>query len=204
MDLDLEQLSQGARYKLLTALVVPRPIAWISTLNENGAVNLAPYSFFNVLGNRPPLVAFGPGYKADGSNKDTPAHIARTGEFVINMVDRSLAERMHASAAPFDVTVSEAAELGIELTPSVSIDVPGVAQSKVRLECRHERTLEVGENQVVFGIIKHMRVADGLIDPETLHIAPGAFSGVGRLQGPGWYCTSDVQFDLGAFPKVPR
>jgi flavin reductase (DIM6/NTAB) family NADH-FMN oxidoreductase RutF len=204
MDLDMYELSQGARYKLLTALVIPRPIAWVSSLNEDGSVNLAPYSFFNVLGNRPPLVALGPGYKPDGSPKDTRLNIERNGLFVINMVDRELADVMHKTAAPFPADVSEASALGIQMTASVEGQVPGVVDSKVRLSCKYERTVVIGENQVVFGIVEKMWILDGLLDPTNLHLKPGAFSGVGRLQGPGWYCTSDDRFDLGGFPPVDK
>ena len=198
----MDELSQGARYKLLTALVVPRPIAWVSTVNEDGKVNLAPYSFFNVLGNRPPLVALGPGFRADGTNKDTPENIARTGEFVVNMVDRPLAPLMHATAAAYARGTSEAEALGIVMEAGRTVAVPGVQASKVRLECRHERSLQIGENQVVFGIVEHMTVADGLLDPTNLHVAPNAFAAIGRLQGPGFYATTDDRFDLGPFPKV--
>jgi len=202
MEIDLKNLGQSIRYKLLTALVVPRPIAWVSSLGVHGQVNIAPYSFFNVLGNQPPLVALGPGYKMDGSNKDTPANIERTGEFVINMVDRALAEPMHQSSAALTSEESEAEALGLVLVASQTKRTPGVKESKVRLECRHEQTLKIGGNQVVLGIIEHMHVADGLLDPETYHLQPDQFLAVGRLQGPGRYCTTTEQFDLGGFPKI--
>jgi len=204
MDIEMDRLSSGASYKLLTALVVPRPIAWISTLHLDGRVNLAPYSFFNVLGNRPPVVAFGPGYKTDGSTKDTAANAERSGEFVINMVDPSLVAPMHQSAAPYPADVSEAELLGIEMVASHTLRTPGVRASRVRLECAFERRLVIGENQILFGLVRHMYAEDGLLDPQTLHLAPQAFTGVGRLQGPGWYCTTSDQFDLGAFPRAPE
>lgn len=201
MEIDLTSLPQNVRYKLLTALVVPRPIAWVSTLNLLGRVNLAPYSFFNVLGNQPPVVALGPGRRSDGTNKDTPSHIERNGEFVVNMVDPELAEAMHRSSAPLAPEQSEAELLGLAVAPSTTIQTPGVVASKVRLECVHEQTLKVGENQIVLGFIRHMHVADGVLDPDTLSLQPGAFVAVGRLQGPGRYCTTADQFDLGRFPQ---
>lgn len=201
MDFDMEKLGQSQRYKLLTALVIPRPIAWVSSLNVDGRVNLAPYSFFNVMGNQPPLVAFGPGFRPDGSAKDTPTNIARSGEFVINMVDRDLAGVMHQSAAPLAAGESEADLLGLKMTPSHSMNTPGVRDAKVRLECAHHQTLTIINNQVVFGIVRHMYVAEGVLDPDTLRVEPQAFLAVGRLQGPGWYSTSADQFDLGSFPR---
>lgn len=198
----MKSLTQGASYKLLTALVIPRPIAWVTSLNANGTVNAAPYSFFNVLGNRPPLVAFGPGDKADGSMKDTPRNINERGHFVVNLVHERVAEAMHRSAAPFPEGVSELAELGLETEPSVSIETPRIAACKVSLECSHHSTITIGENRVVFGLVKYVHVRDGLMDPSTFMMKPGAFDGVGRLQGPGWYCSSKDQFDLGPFSKV--
>jgi flavin reductase (DIM6/NTAB) family NADH-FMN oxidoreductase RutF len=202
MDIDMQSLTQGARYKLLTALVIPRPIAWVTSLNSNGTVNAAPYSFFNVLGNRPPIVAFGPGEKSDGSSKDTPRNIALQKTFVVNLVHERIADAMHRSAAPFPEGVSEVDALGLSTEPSVSIETPRIAECKVCLECEHHSTIEVGENRVVFGVVRYLHVRDGLLDPQTFMLKPGAFEGVGRLQGPGWYCSSKDRFDLGPFPKV--
>lgn len=202
MDIDMTALKQSARYKLLTSLVIPRPIAWITTLNENDSVNAAPYSFFNVLGNRPPLVAFGPGNKADESPKDTPQNIERTGHFVVNLVHDRVADAMHRTAAPFPRGESEVEAIGIELEPSTVIATPRIAACKVHLECEYHSTIEIEQNRVVFGIVRHLHVRDGLVDEETFHVRPGAFEGVGRLQGPGWYCTTKDRFDLGSFPTV--
>jgi len=202
MDLDFSALDQSTRYKLLTALVVPRPIAWVTTLDEKGRVNAAPYSFFNVLGNRPPIVALGPGSRPDGSPKDTPRNIAARKEFVVNLVDRASAEAMHNSAAPFASGVSETEALDIQTEPSASMETPRIASCKVQLECSHWGDVEIEENLVVFGIVKHLHVEDGLVDPETHRIEPGAFEGVGRLQGPGWYSTTSERFDLGRFPRA--
>lgn len=202
MDIDMQSLTEGARYKLLTSLVIPRPIAWVTTLNDDGSVNAAPYSFFNVLGNRPPLIAFGPGDKPDGSMKDTPRNIAARGNFVVNMVHERVADAMHRSAAPFPRGVSEVEELGLQTEPSALVETPRIAACKVCLECEHHSTIEVGENRVVFGIVRYLHVRDGLIDPDTFMMKPGSFDGVGRLQSPGWYCSSKDRFDLGRFPAV--
>jgi flavin reductase (DIM6/NTAB) family NADH-FMN oxidoreductase RutF len=204
MDLDFCSLKQSIRYKILTALVVPRPIAWVTSLNENGSVNLAPYSFFNVLGNAPPVVGLGMGVRSDGSAKDTRQNIEREGQFVVNLVDRALAETMHASAAPFAKGVSEADALGVALEPSQTVATPRVVLSKVHLECEYAQTVEIGDNRIILGTVLHLHTADGLLDPETFHVQPGAFVGVGRLQGPGWYCDSSTQFDLGSMPLAPE
>src|SRR5690606_16045685 len=114
MELDLTALSPSVRYKVLTALVIPRPIAWVTSLDEAGRVNAAPFSFFNVLGNKPPLIAFAPGDRPDGAPKDTARNIKVSGEFVVNLVDRQCAELMHRTAAPFLPEVSEVEALGLE------------------------------------------------------------------------------------------
>lgn len=202
MDVDFTSLSPKVRYKLLTALVVPRPIAWITTLNGDGKVNAAPYSFFNVMGNRPPIVAFGPGDRPDGSRKDSERNIEERREFVVNLVHPSVAEAMHHSAAPLDPDTSETEALELETEASQSVEIPRIAACKVHLECKYWGTIEVEQNRIVLGVVKHLHAADGILDPTTHHIAPGAFEAVGRLQGPGWYCTTGEQFDLGAFPRV--
>ncbi len=202
MDVNFKDLSSKVRYKLLTALVVPRPIAWVTTLNKDGSVNAAPYSFFNVMGNRPPIVALGPGDRPGGALKDTPQNIARQGEFVVNLVDLPAARAMHQTAAPFPAGTSEVEALSLATEPSTHVAPPRLQLSKVQLECRHWGTVSVEDNQVVFGVVEHLHIEDGLLDPETYQFTSKAFEGVGRLQGPGWYCTSADRFDLGGFPSV--
>lgn len=200
MDIPFDTLSKDARYKLLTALVVPRPIAWITSLGAGGLTNAAPFSFFNVLGNDPPIVAFAPSDRADGSLKDTARNIEETKEFVVNLVDLEVAPQMHASAAPFPAHVSELEALGIVTEPSVSVRPPRIKASKVHLECKHWGTVMVENNRVVFGVVAHLHVADGLVNPENHRVDPNGFLGVGRLQGPGWYASTEERFDLGRYP----
>lgn len=204
MELDFTALSAGVRYKILTALVIPRPIAWVCSLNESGSVNLAPFSFFNVLGNAPPVVGLGMGTRADGSPKDTRRNIEREGEFVINLVDKAVSELMHQTAAPFPAEASEVEALAIATEPSTTLRTPRVSASKVQLECRYEQTVAIGENRIVLGIVQHLHVEDGLLDPTTHHARPGAFKGIGRLQSPGWYSETSTLFDLGPLPPVPN
>jgi flavin reductase (DIM6/NTAB) family NADH-FMN oxidoreductase RutF len=109
---------------------------------------------------------------------------------------------MHATAAPFSPETSEVEALGLSTVPSVAVLPPRLAVSKVHLECRHFRTLEVEQNHIVIGLVRHLHVADGIVDPETHRILPSTFEGVGRLHGPGWYATTRDRFDLGPFPPV--
>lgn len=203
MDVDLRELSPNVRYKLLTALVIPRPIAWITSLDAAGRVNAAPYSFFNVLGNEPPLVAFGPGNKAPHTPKDTATNVEETQEFVINLVDREGAQAMHQSAAPFPAEMSEVEALGLETLPSRVVRAPRLAISRVQLECRFCQKIEIGKNRVLFGTVEYIHVPDGWIDPQTHHITPGVFQAIGRLQGPGWYTQASEPFNLGPYPPIP-
>src|SRR5687768_6986952 len=107
MEINLRELDAKNRYKLMTGVVVPRPIALVTTLGENGVVNAAPFSFFNVMGSDPPIVAMGPGWRPDGSAKDTALNIRATGEFVINLVDENLAQQMNICATDFPAGESE-------------------------------------------------------------------------------------------------
>lgn len=201
MDLDMNELDQSQRYKVLTALVIPRPIAWVSSENPDGSCNVAPYSFFNVLGNRPPVIGFGPGSRPEGGAKDTQVNLERSGEFVVNLVDRDVAAAMHQSAVAYPAGVSESEVLGLETAPGHYVAAPRIICSKVQLECKHHSTLEVLDNRIVLGLIVGIHVDDGILDPETLRINAGTFQAVGRLHGPGWYSEVNDPFDLGRLPK---
>lgn len=202
MDVALETLAPKLRYKLLTALIIPRPIAWITSLDEQGRVNAAPYSFFNVLGNRPPVVAFGPGDRSPGVAKDTAQNVEQAKEFVVNLVDPDCVEQMHRTAAPFPAEISEVEALGLKLLPSTKVKAPRLAASKVHLECTYWDTIRVIDNRIIVGLIEHLHTAEGIIDSETYHLDPDRFQAVGRLQGPGWYATTRDRIDLGRFPSV--
>jgi flavin reductase (DIM6/NTAB) family NADH-FMN oxidoreductase RutF len=202
MEFDLTALGESTRYRLLTGLVVPRPIAWITTLNENGTVNLAPYSFFNVLGNAPPLVAFGPSPKNGGGPKDTRRNIETEREFVVNLADRRIAEMVQKSAAALPYGTSEVEALGLTLTPSKKVRTPRLVESPVQLECRYWGTVLVEANEVVFGVVEYIHAPDDWFEADGLSLRPGSVQTIGRMQGPGRYCTTTDQFDLGRMPSA--
>ena len=157
------------------ALVAPRPIGWFTTLNGDGSVNLAPYSYFNAMADDPPVVCFSSG----GSEraKDTARNAAETGEFVHNLVTRSLRDAMNISAREVPAGVDEARLAGLELAPSVVVSTPRVAASPVAFECRYLKTLEIPQNGIppslaVFGEVVGIHIDDdaiasGRFDPEA-------------------------------------
>jgi flavin reductase (DIM6/NTAB) family NADH-FMN oxidoreductase RutF len=147
-------------YKLLTAVVVPRPIAWVSTISEDGIVNLAPHSFYTVACARPPIVQF-----SSVGRKDTLRNVLATGEFVVNLATAPLLEQVNNSSARFAADRSEVDELGIAVEPSVRVRPPRVAASPVSIECTLHSTNELGDSTVVLGNVEMISVADeALVD----------------------------------------
>lgn len=208
MHYDFARLSAADGYKLLTAVVVPRPIAWVATLNADGSVNLAPYSFFNLMGSDPPVVAFAPGDRADGTPKDTARNIAGPdglggrvaggGEFVVNMVSENLSAAMNLSATDFPPGIDEAGVAGLELAPGTLVRVPRVAASPVSLECREVQTLSIGRNRIVLGEVLGLHIADRLmLDPERHHVDTAGLHLIGRIGGRGGYTRTGDTFELG-------
>lgn len=196
MEFPIDTLDTGASYKLLASVVVPRPIALVSTLEPDGTVNAAPFSFFNLVGSSPPTVALGITDKAPGTPKDTRANIVRTGEFVINLVHFGLAEAMNQCAAALPAGESELACAGLTTSPSVRIAAPRLAEARVSLECRLHSVIEVGANKIVLGEVVYLHIADEFVDPENSHVKADALELIGRMHGGGWYVKTTDLFDL--------
>jgi flavin reductase (DIM6/NTAB) family NADH-FMN oxidoreductase RutF len=192
MRFDLAELSASERYKLLGGLVVPRPIALVTTLSADGQVNAAPFSFFNVFAEEPPLVVLGLGISPLGGAKDTTVNIRETGAFVVNLVDEPIAEAMNLCAIDFPPEISEIEIAGLGLAPSQKVAPPRIAQAPVNLECRHYLTLQAArERYLVIGEVLVAHVRDGLIDPATLRVDRDAYAPIGRLFGGGYVRTRD-------------
>src|SRR5258707_5526148 len=128
-------LTRRERYKLLAGFVLPRPIAWVTTVGPTGVVNAAPYSFFNVFCEDPPLCMFAVNPRPDGRAKDTLVNVQRTGEFVVNMTDEPLAPAMHDSSVEFSPQLGEPGYLGLRLAPSTKVAVPRLADAPLAMEC---------------------------------------------------------------------
>lgn len=182
--ISLFDLSPHERYKLLCAVVVPRPIALVTTLDSNGAVNAAPFSFFNVFSEDPALVVLGLQHKPDRSPKDTTRNIHRDGEFVVQMVDEALARAMNDCAIDFPSGESEVAAAGLATLASVDVKVPRLAAAPFALECRRSVALSFAPGrELLIGEVLRVHARDGLLDPATLHVDIAAYQPIGRMFG---------------------
>lgn len=193
MHIDPSQCSRADGYKLLTNLVLPRPIAWVSTLGEGGAVNLAPFSFFNVVSSHPLYVMVSIARNEAGELKDTARNIQARKEFVVNLVTEELFDAMNLSAADFPPDVSELEIAGLHAADSSKIAVPRVAEAKASLECRLFSEQQLGSYTMFIGEVLMLHVADELVG-ERLHI--NGFAPIGRMGSPSAYCRTDKCFDL--------
>jgi flavin reductase (DIM6/NTAB) family NADH-FMN oxidoreductase RutF len=196
MELDLEGKHAARAYAILVSLVVPRPIAWVTTVNTDGAINAAPFSFFNVLGARPPIVGICPGDRDDGTPKDTALNVRLTHEFVVNLVDEAVAEPMNRTAASVPYGTNELQAAGLTTLASSVVGPPRIAESPASLECKEWGTLQVGDNRLIIGLVKRVHVRDELIDPETLRIRSELLRSIGRMASPHWYCRTRDRFEM--------
>ena len=196
MELDLEGKHADRAYAVLASLVTPRPIAWVTTVNAEGAINAAPFSFFNVLGANPPIVGICPGDRPDGTPKDTARNIRSTHEFVVNLVDEGLAEAMNKTAATVPYGVNELELAGLTAAASSSVKPPRIAEAPASLECVEWGTLQIGENRLIIGLVKRVHVREELIEPETLRIRSELFHVIGRMASPHWYCHTTDRFEM--------
>lgn len=193
MHIDPALHSNMDNYKLLTNLVVPRPIAWVSSLSPNDSVNLAPFSFFNAIGSDPLYVMFSIGKNDEGKPKDTARNIRANGEFVVNLVTEDLFTAMNISAADFPAELSELEVTHLHTAPSEKIKVPRVAEAKASLECKLFSEQQLGANTLIIGEVVMFYVNDDLID-ERLHI--NNFAPIGRMGSPSMYCHTTDRFDV--------
>jgi flavin reductase (DIM6/NTAB) family NADH-FMN oxidoreductase RutF len=181
---DFATLPPALRYKLLAALVVPRPIALVTTVGLGGVVNAAPFSFFNVFSEEPALVILGLGARPEGGPKDTLAHVRETGAFVVNLIGDDIAEQMNICAVDFPPDVSEIEASGLNLLPGVSVPVPHIAEAPAALECRHYMTLEpAARRHLIIGEVVRVHARPGIVDAERLHVNLAAYKPVARLFG---------------------
>lgn len=199
MHFDLESLPSAVAYKLLTGLVAPRPIALVTTMDENGRLNAAPFSAYGYLSTDPPIVGLGIANRSGEAfvPKDTALNIRRTGEFVVNVVTEDLAEKMNLCAIDFPRGESELDAAGLTTTPSQIVHAPRIAQAHAALECREFTTLEVGHAHIVLGKVVAVFVEDAFVDPAGPYIKAEQLHAVGRMNGLGNYVhTRDAFFTI--------
>jgi flavin reductase (DIM6/NTAB) family NADH-FMN oxidoreductase RutF len=188
------------RYKLLISFVLPRPIAWLTTIGPTGVVNAAPFSFFNVFAEDPPLVMVAINKRADGRIKDSWANIERTGEFVVNLTDEPLARAMHDSSGDFPPDMGEPDYLGLKTAPSVDIKPPRLADAPWALECKTWQVITVKDDrQLVIGEGVRFHVRDELWDPKAMRVLMDKYHPIGRMFADR-YCRTD---DRVVFPAAP-
>lgn len=199
MEADPAGLPWRSVYKLLTGAIVPRPIAWVSTVDPAGAANLAPFSFFNAVSSRPPIVAFTASVRSTGlGQKDTLRNIRATGEFVVNIVTEPLAEAMNLTSTEFPPEVDEFQAAGLTADPSTAVTPPRVAESPIHFECRLHQIIEVGAEPgggaLILGRVVHIHVDPSVLLGED-KIDIGRLRPIGRLAGAG-YCRTGDTFEM--------
>jgi flavin reductase (DIM6/NTAB) family NADH-FMN oxidoreductase RutF len=198
MIIDVSSADVVTVYQALVSIVTPRPIAWVTTIDDEGRVNLAPFSFFNAFGANPPVVVFSPVLKRDGSRKDTLLNLGMVPEFVLNAAVEDLAEPMNASAKELPHGESEVEYAGLTLQPSAKVRPPRVAESPVHMECRMRQIMSIGDGPIatnlVIGEVLLIDIDDAVLDPSG-RVDPRKLRTIARLGG-DFYCRSTDLFEM--------
>ena len=182
MEFVVKETDERTFFRLVLGLVVPRPIAWVSTVSKDGVLNAAPFSFFNAVNDYPPVFMVSIGDRDDGSPKDTIKNILDTGEFVINLVSEESIGQMVKTAEELPPQVSEFETAGISPEESRLIKAPRIKESKASFECKLYKYLKVYDMHLVLGEALLLRVKEGITDPEG-RVDFNAYKPVGRLGG---------------------
>lgn len=195
MRLDFTRLEPRHAYQWMVSTILPRPIAWVSTISKDGRTNLAPFSFFQGVTANPPTLMVVPVNKRDGSKKDTVRNIEEVPEFVVCICSSALAEKMNATASLLLHGDSEFDAFGIEAAPSITVRPPRVAQAPVSFECTLHSIVHIGEGplaaNVIFGTIRLAHIDDAVLDAEG-HVDPAKLDAIGRMGGESYTRTRDV------------
>lgn len=198
MRIDVESTPVPTVYQMVVGLVTPRPIAWVTTCNERGEVNLAPFSFFNVFGANPPIVVISPTLTRDGKKKDTLVNIESTRAFVINAATEAHAEQVNQSSAPMEYGVSEADALGLRTVPSRHVLPPRLEETPWAMECKVLEVRSYGNGPIapnlVIGQVVAIEVDDRILGANGLP-DPRRLKSIARLGGEYWCRTQDL-FEL--------
>lgn len=197
MNFDFSQLASADAFKLLSSVVVPRPIAWVVSQSAQGVLNAAPFSFFNVVSSDPPIVALGIGPRG-GQWKDSSRNILDTGEFVINVVSAELADAMNHTSLDYDASVNELARAGLTTQASLLVAPPRIAQSPAALECKVWQVIEAAPHRVIVlaRVVGMYLRDDALLNRERFHVDTPALGLLGRMHGAGWYAHTCNLFQM--------
>jgi flavin reductase (DIM6/NTAB) family NADH-FMN oxidoreductase RutF len=203
MKFDLEALPASHAYKLLVGLVAPRPIALITSLDEDGRLNAAPFSAYNYLCTDPPIVGVGVANRSGEAfvPKDTARNIRRTGEFVVNVVTEDIAQQMNLCATDFPAEMNEVELAGLTTAPSAKVKPPRIAEAHAALECREFTTLEIGRSRIILGRVVAVYVEDQFVDPAGPYVKAEELHAIGRMNGLGNYVRTRDAFM--AIPRIP-
>ena len=194
--LDFSALTPREAYKVMIGTIVPRPIAWVTTISPEGVVNAAPYSFFNCLSADPPILALGVENKPDKTFKDTAWNIRMTECFTVNIVDRANVEAMSVTAAGFAPDIDELEMAGLTAAVGTKVACPRIAEAPVSFECRRYLGIEVSSaREIILGRIVMAHVREDIIDTSTYYSDHEKLDALGRMGGNGYAGTLDY-FDL--------
>ena len=198
-EVDFETITTYQRYKLMASLIVPRPIALVTTLGLNGVANAAPFSMFNMIGEDPPILMLSINRLQDGRLKDTAANILDSSEFVVHIPDESMAAKMHACGESFPSDVSELAQVGLTPVASHRVKPPRIQEAPVAFECVLHEKLETPSRYVFIGRIQWLAARDGLIDTQAWRVNLRDYHPVGRF-GASFYTRTNERFSMADAP----
>ena len=203
MIFDIEKIKARETYNLLIGLVAPRPIALVTSMNEDGRLNAAPFSSYNYLCTDPPIIGMGVMDRPTGGfvPKDTARNIRRTGEFVVNVVTEDLMPSMNICATDFPAEVDELEMAGLTTMPSQVVKVPRIAQAHAALECKEFTTMEIGRSRIILGRVVSIYIEYKFVDPAGPYIRAEELHAIGRMNGLGSYVKTRDSFLT--MPRIP-
>lgn len=194
-EVDFAEISSYQRYKLMASLIVPRPIALVTTLGANGVVNAAPFSMFNMIGEDPPILMISINRLQGGQLKDTAANILHNGEFVVHMSDEPMAQKMHDCGESLPSDVSELTAVGLTPVPSHTVGPPRIQEAPIAFECVLHEKLETPSRYVFIGRIQWLAAREGLIDTQAWRVNLRDYRPVARF-GASFYTRTEDRFSL--------
>jgi flavin reductase (DIM6/NTAB) family NADH-FMN oxidoreductase RutF len=192
---DFAALTEHQRYKLMASLIVPRPIALVTTVAADGVVNAAPFSMFNMMGEEPPIVMISVNRLHDGLQKDTAINIVRSREFVVHLADEAMAQQMHDCGERLPPSISEVTKVGLTTAPSSFVAPPRIAEAPVAFECSLWETLQTESRHIFIGRVLALHAREGLVDTATWRVRLQDYFPVARF-GASFYIRTRDRFSM--------